>query len=306
MAPANLVAILILCRGRCGLSRCISLYLVAIAVTDFLVIVNGCILNRIDRIYFRNSALSTTPGCKLTTLLIFATRDCSVWLTVAFTFDRFVVIGLHSLKTRYCTEKSALLVIGMVCSLSCIQNAPFYIIFKPLYYVDGVPWFCVIKSFYYTVSAWQAFNSLDHILTPILPFLLILLLNTLTVRIILVASRARRRLRSSENHGDTEMANRRRSIVLLFAISLSFLLLWVTHVIQFLYVRITGVGYFNSLDFNDPQYILQETTNMLQILSSCNNIFIYAVTQNKFREELKQVLIYPFTIFIAVLNRKPQ
>ncbi|XP_043541922.1 probable G-protein coupled receptor 139, partial [Chiloscyllium plagiosum] len=301
----NLVAILILCRGRCGLSRCISLYLVAIAVTDFLVIANGCILNRIGRIYFRNSVLSTTQGCKLTTMLIFANRDCSVWLTVAFTFDRFVAICLRSLKTRYCTEKSALLVIGMVCSLSFAKNAPFYIILKPLYFVDGVPWFCIIKSFYYTVSAWQAFDSLDHILTPFLPFLLILLLNTLTVRIILVASRARRRLRSSENHGDPEMANRRRSIVLLFTISVSFLLLWVNYVIQFLYVRITGMGYFNSLDFNDPQYILQETNNMLQIISSCNNVFIYVVTQNKFREELKQVLIYPFAILIAVLNRKP-
>ncbi|XP_059497706.1 probable G-protein coupled receptor 139 [Stegostoma tigrinum] len=297
--PANLVATIILSRERCGLSRCITYYLVAIAVADFLVIITAVIFNRIAGIYFRDSVLSTTPSCALSTMLVYATRDGSVWLTVAFTIDRFVAISCQSLKTRYCSEKTALLVIGIVCALSCIKNIPFYFIYQPLYVLDGVPWFCDIKFSYYNWPAWQAYDWLDRILTPFVPFLLILLLNALTVRHILVASRARKRLRASENRQDAEMANRKKSIVLLFAISLSFLLLWVTYVGHFLYVQITGEAYFTGLDFNDPQYILQETTNMLQLLSSCTNIFIYAVTQTKFREELKNTLLQPFSTLIV-------
>ncbi|XP_078425970.1 putative G-protein coupled receptor 139 [Cetorhinus maximus] len=292
--PANLVAIIILSRGRCGLSRCITYYLVAIAVTDFLVMIVAVILNRIGGIYFRYSVLSTTPGCAVSTVLVYATRDGSVWLTVAFTFDRFVAICCQSLKTRYCTEKTAVLVIGLVSALSCAKNVPFYFTYQPLYSLDGVSWFCDIKSSYYILPAWQAYDWLDHILTPFLPFFLILLLNALTVRHILAASRTRRRLRGAESHGDPEIANRKRSIVLLFAISLSFLLLWITYVGHFLFVWITGEAYFTGLDFNDPQFILQETTNMLQLFSSCNNIFIYAVAQTKFRDELKKVLNCPF------------
>ncbi|XP_078056424.1 putative G-protein coupled receptor 139 [Mustelus asterias] len=295
-APANLLAIVILCRGRCGLSRCITYYLVAIAVSDFLVIITAVILNRIGRIYFSNSVLSTTPGCRVSALLVFATRDVSVWLTVAFTIDRFVAICCHSLKTRYCTEKTALRAIGIVCALSCVENFPYYFVYQPLYTLDGVPWFCDMKVTFYTAPAWLAYDWLDKILTPFLPFLLILLLNVLTVRLILAASRARRRLRGTENHGDPEMENRRRSIVLLFAISLSFLLLWVTYVGHFLYARLASAGYLTSLDFNNADYILQEAANMLQTLSSCNNVFIYAVAQNKFREELRKLLICPFTM----------
>ncbi|XP_041031385.1 probable G-protein coupled receptor 139 [Carcharodon carcharias] len=294
-APANLLGIIILSRGRCGLSRCISYYLVAIAVSDFLVIITAVIVNRIGRIYFPDSVFSTTPACTLSNLLVFATRDGSVWLTVAFTIDRFVAICCQSLKVRYCTEKTALQVIGFVSAMSCMRNIPYYFTYQPLYIQDGVPWFCDLKSSYYTLPFWQVYDWLDNILTPFLPFLLILLLNALTVRHILVASRARRRLRGAESHGDAEITNRKRSIVLLIAISLSFLLLWAIYLGHFLYVRITGEGYIISLDFNDPQYILQETTNMLQLVSSCNNIFIYAVAQSKFREELKKVLMCPFT-----------
>ncbi|XP_072357364.1 probable G-protein coupled receptor 139 [Scyliorhinus torazame] len=282
--PANLVAIIILSRGRCGLSRFITYYLVAIAVTDFLVMV---------------TAVRYTPGCAVSTVLVYATRDGSVWLTVAFTFDRFVSICYQKLKTRYCTEKTALLVIGMVITLSYVKNVPFYFTYQPLYILDGVPWFCDIKSSYYTIPSWQAYDWLVHILTPFLPFFFILLLNALTVRHIVEASRARRRLKGSESAGDPEIANRKKSIVLLFTISLNFLLLWATYVGHFLYVRVTAEAYFTGLDFNDPHLIFVETTNMLQLLSSCNNTFIYAVAQNKFRNELKKLLTFPFAIITS-------
>ncbi|XP_048475046.1 probable G-protein coupled receptor 139 [Rhincodon typus] len=299
----NLVAIIILSRGWCGLSRCVTYYLLVIGVSDFLVIITSVILNRIGRIYLRYSALSTTPGCTLSAVLVRCTRDSSVWLTVAFTIDRFVAICCQSLKTRYCTEQIALLVIGTIFVLSCIKNIPFYFIYQPLYIQDKVPWFCDVKVSFYTLPVWQAYHWLDHILTPFLPFLLILLLNALTVRHIFVASRARRRLRGALSREDSEMTNRNKSTVLLFTISLSFLCLWITYVGQFLYVRVTGVGYFTGLNFNDPLYIFQEMANMLQLLSSCNNVFIYAISQIRFREELKNMLMCPFTTITACIKQ---
>ncbi|XP_072406893.1 probable G-protein coupled receptor 139 [Chiloscyllium punctatum] len=296
-APANLLAIVVLKRGRCGLSCCITYYLVAIAVSDFLVIVNGCILNRIGGIYFRDTALGTTFACRLSSILILAVRDGSVWLTVAFTFDRFVAICHQNMKNRYCTQQTASVVIGIVCTLSCIKNTPFYFIFRPLYNLNGVPWFCIIKSIYYNSPFWQAYDWLHHILVPFFPFLLILLLNVLTISSILAANRARKRIRGAENRADQKVSNRKKSIVLLVTVSLSFLFLWATYVGRFLYVQISGDGYFGGLEFNDPQYILQETAIMLQFLSSCNNILIYTVAQKQFREELKNVLIFPFTTF---------
>ncbi|XP_067832389.1 probable G-protein coupled receptor 139 [Heptranchias perlo] len=303
--PANLVAIVILSRGRCGLSKCITRYLVSMAVTDLLVIITAVILNRISGIYFPGSFLSITPVCSVSIALTYAARVSSVWLTVTFTFDRFVAICCQKLKTKYCTEKTAAIVIGTVCALGCLTNIPWYFIHEPIYIIDNVPWYCRLKEIRYTSSVWTAYDWFDRILTPCAPFLLILLLNALTVRYILAASRARRRLRAHSNgetQSDPEMESRRKSIILLFTISGSFILLWLTYVIQFLHVRITNDYNFQSV--SDPKFILQESGNMLQLLSSCTNTFIYAAIQSKFREELKNAVKYPLNEIVKLIPQR--
>ncbi|XP_048475334.1 thyrotropin-releasing hormone receptor-like [Rhincodon typus] len=267
------------------------------AVMDLLVIITAVVMNRIPGIYSPGSFLFITPVCSLSIALIHATRDSSVWLTVAFTFDRFVAICCQKLKSKYCTEKSAAFVIGFLCALGCLKSVPWYFIHEPIYVIDNVPWYCRQKKIRYTSTVWTVFDWSDRILTPCLSFLLILLFNALTVRHILVSSTARRRLRAQnkkENPNDPEMENRRKSIVLLFAISGSFILLWMAYVAQFFYDRFTSN--YKMKGFSDPKFILQESANMLQMLSCCTNTFIYSVTQRKFREQIKSAVKYPLNL----------
>ncbi|XP_067910307.1 G-protein coupled receptor 15-like [Heterodontus francisci] len=302
---ANLAVIVILSRGRCGLSRCITYYLVSMAVTDLLVLITAVILNRIAGIYFPLSFLSITPVCSLRSVLNYTTFSCSVWLTVAFTFDRFMAICCQKLKIKYCTEKTAARVIVTVCVLSCLIHVFLYFIYEPNYIINNIPWFCSIKLIFYTSSAWAAYDWILTILTPCLPFILILLLNALTIRYILSASRARRRLwahSNRENQSDPEMEKRRKSIVLLFAISGSFILLYLLFFITVLYVRIDSVSYFSGSNFNESNFILEESGFMLQLLGSCINPFIYAGTQSKFREELKNGVKYPLNLIVKLFK----
>ncbi|XP_072123007.1 probable G-protein coupled receptor 139 [Mobula birostris] len=300
---ANIAAIVILSRGKCGLSKCISYYLVGMAASDLLVVITGVILNRIVGTYFPGSIMSMTPICSFKIVLIYASRDISVWLTVAFTFDRFVAICCGKLKTRYCTEKVASAVVWTVFTLGCLQNIPWYFKFEPLYIINETSWYCHTKATFYTAPLWIIYSAFNCIATPFLPFFLIMLLNIVTVRIIVVASEARKSLRR-HNNKDPEMENRKKSIVLLFAISGSFVLLWMTFIIHFLHYRITNTLTYTGYD--DPVFILQEVGYMLLLLSCCTNTCIYAVTQQKFREELKTSLKYPFKQIIAFLkNRNP-
>uniref|UniRef100_UPI00398EF4A5 probable G-protein coupled receptor 139 n=1 Tax=Pristiophorus japonicus TaxID=55135 RepID=UPI00398EF4A5 len=306
--PANVVTIVILSRGKCGLSRCITRYLVAMSAADLLVIITDVILVRINDYYFPTTFLHITPVCSFLLALMRAVTDISVWLTIAFTFDRFVTICCQKLRAKYCTEKTASLVIGTVCLLFCIKNIPWFFIYKPYYTIDNVPWGCHEKPEYYTVTAWVTFGWINRCFTPLLPIFLILLLNALTVGYILAASRVRRRLRGSKkdvNHNDPEMENRRKSIILLFAISGNFILLWTTYVIYFLLMRITNQYYHTN--FKDPMLVADYTSYMLLLLSCCTNTCIYAVTQTKFRDELKNGLKYPLRIiFNLVQERKVQ
>ncbi|XP_067870049.1 probable G-protein coupled receptor 139 [Heterodontus francisci] len=302
---ANLAVIVILPRRRCGLSTCITYYLVSMAVSDLLLMITTVILNRIVGIYFPGSFMSITPVCRLHLAISYAIIDCSVWLTVAFTFDRYVAICYQKLKIKYCTEKTAARVIGTVITLCCVKNTFWYFIYEPLYIINNIPWFCSVKLTFYTSSAWATFDWIHRISTPCLPFFLILMLNALTIRHILAASRGRRRLRAhsnAESKSDPEMEKRRNSIVLLFCISGSFILLYLLFVINFMYVRIAKFRYFSGSNFNRSNYILDQSGFMLQLLSSCVNPFIYAGTQRIFREELKNGMKYPLSLIVKLFK----
>ncbi|XP_059815241.1 probable G-protein coupled receptor 139 [Hypanus sabinus] len=301
-AEVNLVAVAILSRGKCGLSICSSRYLVAMATADLMAVTTAVVLRRISY-YFPGSFLDIYPVCSIIFVVLCISKDCSVWFTVTFTFDRFAAICCQKLKTKYCTGKTAVLVLMTTCALICFKNVPYYFIHKPGTLINNVFWFCKLRASYYTEQGWVAFDSLDRILTPLIPFALILLLNFLTVRHILLTSRVRKALRGQskgDNRSDPEMESRRRSVILLFSISGSFILLWLSTVINFLNYNISQTDPNN---FSDSEYILDQAAYMLQNLNCCTNTFIYGVTQAKFREQFISAGKYPVTSLLRFINK---
>ncbi|XP_067865165.1 probable G-protein coupled receptor 139 [Heterodontus francisci] len=298
--PANLMTTVILSRGKCGLSKCITRYLLAMAVADLLVLIFEVILYQIKDAYFPYTFLNYTPICSLNLALLYVSIDCSVWLTVAFTFDRFVAICYQTLRTKYCTEQNAAVVIAIVCFLSILENVPIYFIYEPREIIDNVPWSCYVKSSFYTSPIWGAFFWFETILTPSAPFVLIILLNALTIRYIVLSNRVRSKLRVSkkaENQSDTEMQNRKKSIILLLVISGNFILLWMVLFICFICVYFIDVQFLEA-NYDNSFTIAEQSGYMLRCLSSCTNTVIYAVSQRKFREEFKIVIKHPLSYII--------
>ncbi|XP_038656980.1 probable G-protein coupled receptor 139 [Scyliorhinus canicula] len=300
---SNIMAIVILARGKCGLSKCISVYMVAMATADLLVMIINVMLYYILSYHFPLSFLSYTPVCKFILYMATATFDLSVWFTVSFTFDRFIIICYQTFKTKYCTERTAALVITMFSILIIIKNIPMFFFYEPEQIINKLWWGCRANLAFFSSPFGVACIWFHSIWRVWLPFTLFILFNTLTVGCILMASRARRRLRghSGENQSDPEMENRRKSIILLFTISGSFILLWLTANVSFLTTRLTNTNHYRG-DRTAPAYIATETGAMMQHLSSCPNTCIYAVTQRKFREELKKLLKSPW-ILIKSLSK---
>ncbi|XP_072417067.1 probable G-protein coupled receptor 139 [Chiloscyllium punctatum] len=292
----NIVTIYVLLYKDCGLSPCVRRYLGAMAAADLLLIILDLILRHIPTVYGEQFYFlrDSVPVCNIHAVLLYAATDCSVWFTVTFTFDRFVAICCQKLKSKYCSEKTAAVVLGAVTVLSCLKNISWYFMFTTRYSLMNRPWFCDVTDAVRFSSVWVTIEFLHNILTPCVPFLLILLLNVLTVKHILVTSRARRRLRAHTNgdaQSDTEMRNRKKSIILLFVISANFILLWSTLMLFSIWYRMDDIGY-QSLYLD---LFVLELGFTLQLLSCCTNTAIYAVTQTKFRQQLKNVLKYPFT-----------
>ncbi|XP_067881689.1 probable G-protein coupled receptor 139, partial [Heterodontus francisci] len=287
----------ILTQRKCGLSKCVTRYLVAMSAADLLVIILDLILRHIPIVYWKQfQFLRSIPVCNIHAVLLYTATDCSVWFTVTFTFDRFVAICCQKLKCKYCSEKTAAVALGTVTVLSCLKNTFWYFMLSDWYWLGNLPWFCSVTGDVQMSRVWVSIEFLHHILTPGLPFVVILLLNALTVRHIFVSSRARRRLRAhstGETRRDAQMESRRKSIILLLVISANFILLWAALMVLSIWTRMWNLTLV-SVSARPPR-ILQELGFMLQLLSCCTNTAIYAVTQTQFREQLKNVLKYPFT-----------
>ncbi|XP_069797414.1 probable G-protein coupled receptor 139 [Narcine bancroftii] len=294
---------MILSRGKCGLSMCTTRYLVAMAAADLLTIITEVILYRVNIYYFPMNFLFITPVCSVVYVLVRQARDCSVWFTVTFTFDRFVAICCQKLKTKYCSAKIAATVLGTTSMLLFSKNIPFYFTLHSSVTIDNVPWGCEDKPSYYTESAWVGFDWFDTALIPLLPFTLILSFNALTVKHILVSSRIRKGLKGkskSENRSDPEMESRRKSVILLFTLSGSFIVMWMADVLEFLYYTIARIDPNN---YTNSELVFNQVGTMLQNLNCCTNTFIYVVTQSKFREHLKSMAKYPVNAVIKIRNK---
>lgn len=139
-----------------------------------------------------------------------------------------------------------------------------------------------IPHFFYVESVRVNWQYLDHVL----PIALILLFNGLTVRHIIAANRVSQSLRNnSENQKVPEVENRRKSMVLLFALSANFILLWMPYVVSSVNWQIQNYFYTDRY-LSNPTYILQQLGFMFKFLSTCTNTCIYILSQRKIREEL--------------------
>ncbi|XP_072094810.1 probable G-protein coupled receptor 139 isoform X2 [Mobula birostris] len=284
----NLVAIVILSLGNCGLSKCISRYLVGMAAADLMSVIFAVVLCEINNIYIYALPLLVTPICAVTLTLNVATMDCPVWLTVTFTFDRCLAICSQKLRERYCTERTATIMIVIVGLGSCAKDVPLYFAVEPLFITDNIPWRCIFGKDYFILPAWKAYQLFSILTTPLLPIGLILLFNALTVSHIIAANRVRRALRNSrEKKNDPEVENRRKSIILLFALSANFIFLWIPYIVYGMIWQVQNYSYTDRY-LNTPPYIVQQFGIMLQYLCTCTNTCIYTLSQRKFREELKR------------------
>ncbi|XP_032903463.1 probable G-protein coupled receptor 139 [Amblyraja radiata] len=282
--PANILTAAILYRGKCGLTKGITRYMVAMAMSGLLVIIFHVLLQGIYGYYNPNSFLSLSAVCPSDVYLRIVTLDYSVWLTVSFTFDRFVSICCPKLRLTYCTDRTAVTVIVSMCALSCIKYIPFQFMYEPRFTKDNVNWGCWPRPAYLTSIWWIMFSWMCSISLSFLPFLLILFFNGLTVRNMVAASRVRRRLKGN----DTEAENRRKSMVLLFTVSGVYILLWTTETVTFVCTRVT----VSPADGNhtSPSYIANEVGVLLIYVNSCANTCIYGMTQKKFRQEVKNAI----------------
>uniref|UniRef100_UPI00398F03BC probable G-protein coupled receptor 139 n=1 Tax=Pristiophorus japonicus TaxID=55135 RepID=UPI00398F03BC len=274
--------------------------MVTMAIADLMVCVFNVTLSSILSYHFLDSFLKYTNVCRLSAFIQVSSVQLSVWSTVSFTFDRFVTICCQKLKLKYCTDRTATVVRMTVGVLSFLINIPVYFRYEPSYIVGDIEWGCRTLTEYGSSPAWTAYKWILNLTVILVPFAILFLLNSLTARYILEASRDRRALKNRSNgdsSSDPEMKNRRTSIILLFVVSGSFIVLWTPVVIIDICFKLTEIIAWEG---SNSLYLAIRIMVFLMYASTCTNTCVYALTQRKFREEIKNIVKYAFSFIIKL------
>lgn len=114
----NVLTIIVLMRGR-SRSSSTGMYLIALALSDLLVLWAGLLRQWIIHMFDMDVRHLSATGCKINIFLVYFGTQCSSWLLVALTSERFIGVWLpHKLK-QGCTSRSACAIISLI--VACIM-----------------------------------------------------------------------------------------------------------------------------------------------------------------------------------------
>jgi len=225
--------------------------------------------------------------CRMYKVLHYTGGDVSIWLLVAFTFDRFVAVCFPLSKRRVCTWKRAVIASITIVLLSLAKNLHEFWTRGPEYRANGqLRRICGSQkeySFFLNyVRPWLVFAVVMAI-----PFILIMVFNCLIVYGLIKATRTRRMSvavpasRASSATVPTTGSSFRQTTFMCLSISFTFLICIAPSI-----VLLIGKPYWKyrtNMAYKNAKAI----SNFLVFINHCINFFLYCVTGQRFRDELK-------------------
>uniref|UniRef100_A0A8C4RZI0 G-protein coupled receptors family 1 profile domain-containing protein n=1 Tax=Erpetoichthys calabaricus TaxID=27687 RepID=A0A8C4RZI0_ERPCA len=282
---------------NCMRSKSSTYYLMAISVADTLVLLLIVIIELTLKYNMEEPFWSREPWCSLRDIFNYGAYNASTWLVVTFTIERFIAINCFSLKVRICTPRCAAIVIMVVCVFSHLFAVPYYWTNISLFNVTKYPtiYICVYKQdlsdYYVHGLVW-----FQTCLVYIIPFIIIFTLNGLTLRQIILSDKVHTEVSIFQRGPRQFNSQKRKSVILLITVSMTFALLSVTRFVTQILIR-TMHYEINRNDYNKPVNVAADLGTMLDLTNAAINMFLYACTQSRFRKELVaciKLVISPF------------
>ncbi|KAI4904874.1 hypothetical protein NFI96_011581 [Prochilodus magdalenae] len=282
---ANVMSFLIFWRRKCMLSKSSALYLMAIAVADTAVLLFIVVLELSVKYYTVEPFWSREPWCSMRDVFNYGAFNASTWLVVAFTAERFLAITTWSYKNWICNPRCALWVICLIFLVGHLLAVPYYWAYISIYSQEVQHWLCIYRPDS-PIEYALAMVSLQTTLSHILPFIFIGVLNGLTLRQIALSSRVHVAAETSGHKVAPLLRSRKRkSVVLLVTVSMTFVLLSITRSITQLLLH-TNDLHVDRDDYSLDINVAADIGTMLSLTNAAVNMYLYACTQARFRQEV--------------------
>ncbi|CAF0869161.1 unnamed protein product [Adineta steineri] len=199
----NTLTFAVMRRGRMRHSSS-CFYMATLAIADTFVLWIGCLNRWLELLDKQRPILACNMCCKLGTFAFFFFADCSVWITVAMTFERYIAVSQPLRASQLCTIKRARYMLLLVFTIFFLLNAHFLWTF----HLSPTVLHCIPLN---TQSLFiRYFTWIDSFKYSFCPFTLLITLNILIIKSLLNARNANKYLQqeiSNENSSNHHTTN---------------------------------------------------------------------------------------------------
>ncbi len=310
----NVLSFVVLTRKRMR-EKSTYLYLATLAAVDLLVIYVGLLLRWAETVTEFNLKETSEFSCRFLTAFGYTITDCSVWLIIAVTVERFIVARYPLRASAMCTRGRAAKVIVAIFLALLGLNSHFFFTSglrstnsaspsngtspgNQTVVMETVSMRCTsLEGYEQMHKIWQ---FVDACLYSFIPFLVLCVLNVLIIKSVIVSQREMSKHNetglAASKHSLQHRGNRRMTIMLL-TISCTFLVTTTPMNISLIintYVNSQLDSDFTTYTPGEHRLIarlilLTGVTKMLMFTNHSINFFLYCATGQAFRKQLVQL-----------------
>lgn len=276
-------------------------YLSVLAILDLLVLYIGLLRLWIGQ-FMIDIEDTNIVLCKLVIFLGYVCSDASVWLIVAMTIERAIVVTFPLKAPRVCNTKYARICIISICVVFACVNCHFLWSLELQHYTfnDTVISECEATADF-KVLVEDIWPWVDAALYSLLPSSIIIVLNCIIIRNVISAKNARDVLRQesslfrrncllNNNQSRSRAEVSRKITLMLLAISFTFLLTTLPMNIGLIYTSVFGVPRDNATLVKTQ--LVNTIAELLMYTNHSINFFLYCATGKKFRSQFKTFVCY--------------
>ncbi|KAM6951044.1 putative G-protein coupled receptor 142 [Aplochiton taeniatus] len=271
--PVNILTAVALSRLAARTKKALYVYLLAVTGSDILsqlfIVFVGFLLE--TAVFHREVPV---PLLHSVSMLEFAANHASIWATVPLTVDRYVALCHPLLHRQISYPARARRIIGVVFALALVSGVPFF-------------WWSDMWRVSQPPGSLDAALIWTHVtIIYFLPCSIFLVLNSLIIRRL----RARQRQQCCQEECASQSSAPPRGLGkttgMLLAITSVFSVLWAPRTAVVIYHL-----YVSSVYSNWRVHLAYDLSNMLAMLNTAVNFFLYCFVSKPFRAAVRDVLL---------------
>ncbi len=272
-------------------------YLMVLAVADTLVLFIGLLRLWVGELTGYDLRDQGDWLCKLTNVIGYTISDFSVWLIIAVTVERYIVVCYPLKAASFCSTPRARKVILALLFFLFMLNLHFFWTVQVVYFKhkgEYIPRCAGGPQHEELVE--EIWPWVDAIIYSFLPFAMIMLLNGLIIRQVVLAHHSRCVLQPPNNVGYTQRRpsneGSTRLTAMLLTISFAFLLTTLPMNIVNIATAFWNRKYLSDMALVSKFKLARTITEMLMYINHSMNFFLYCAAGQKFRHQLVWMVCY--------------